>query len=190
MQVIVASPGAANGVFATTSGHELRFVANAPPVITAISPTGGMQPGDGVIISGAGFTPAGTGVDVGGLAVAPTSVTPTSVAFTMPAVSGNDIVVTVTSIDGQTASIVINPTPLSQFLTASSLPAVLGGITTAVGSGFVPGATATVGGVAASVAVISAAIADIAVPPGAVGPTTLVLTNPAGASASIPLRYR
>jgi len=200
-------------VVATDGGEEARLPAallyGNSVVATSIYPTAGSTGGGtSATILGSQFDPAAT-VTIGGVAVAMrTFVDPTRIDVVTAAMGAGalDVVVmnpgggtcdTTTIAGGFTGVAAADPT----FGAADpSVVPHLGGTTVSVmGTGFVSGATVAfgadlstgMGGTAGMTAFVSPTELSVVVPPGAPGPTSVLVTNPSGqvASAAAGLTY-
>lgn len=172
--------------FGVTNAVVVDAVLLAPPTLTAATP-GSAAAGATVSLTGTGFQP-GASVTVNGLPAVETVLGPTAATFVMPAGVGCPATVVLTNPDTQSASRVINPAPGIVNAIPSSASAAGGVTLILVGSNFV-GSTATVGGTAATVAAASAFSMTLTLPPGTPGATTIVVTSPAGCTATFPFTY-
>ncbi|HGY90808.1 MAG TPA: hypothetical protein ENK43_06530 [Planctomycetes bacterium] len=187
-QAIVYEP-ALPQQYAFSNGIELVACGfqGPPPTITSVSPVGAAA-GVVVTISGSGFQP-GAQVDIDGVPVTVSSVQGGQITFLAPATSGCDQTLTVTNPDGQSASTPWSPTPLITNTIFSSGPAA-GGVTFIMtGQFFVPGTTVTIGGAAATVTQLSGSLVLVSTPPGTVGPANVIVTTPAGCTATTTYTY-
>lgn len=176
---LVIESGAGPVTFAAGVGTFSDVIFDAAPVtpptptITAIAPTSGVV-GATITVTGTGLTGA-TAATVGGVATTPTVVNATTVTFTVPAGAATGPV-TITTPGGTATGptfTVLPPAPTITSVTPTSGP--MGTIITVTGTNLT-GATATVGGVAAAVTVVSAT--TVTLPATASGP--VVLTTPGG----------
>ncbi|MFM7251853.1 MAG: IPT/TIG domain-containing protein, partial [Ilumatobacteraceae bacterium] len=165
-----STPAGAQGAAA----DDFTYQAVAPTVASIAPATGGSAGGTSVAITGTGFI-TGSTVSFGGLAATVVSITPTVITVTSPATTALgtvDVVVTnsVASSDASgtaddftyTASV-----PAVSSLSPSTGPVTGGTEVTVTGTGFVTGASVTVGGLAvpsASVTVVSATSITIVTP--------------------------
>ena len=169
--------------------------ANRNAVTPALGPPAG---GQGVTISGSGFT-AGATVTIGGSAAAGVAiVSPTSITATTPAHAAGAVDVVVANPDGQsgrlaggfTYDVPVLAPPAVTAVSPASGPTGGGTMVTISGTGFASGATVTVGGAAAgSVTVASASSITAAVPARSAGSVDLVVTNPDGQSGRLDGSY-
>ena len=171
---------------AVTNAVHLRTVLLPPPSIAAVTPSNAL-PGTSVTVTGQNFQP-GIAVVVGGQQAAPSAITATSVVFTMPAGAGCAAVLSLTNVDGQSAQATMNPNPLPVIIPYPSGPAAGGTLFVVIGSNLL-GATATIGGVPAALVANSATALAVTTPPGTPGPTTVVITSPAGCTATVAYTY-
>ena len=153
----------------------------APPVVTAVSPLGA-APGTPVTLTGTGFQ-SGLTLDTGGIAVTPTTVTPTSITFPMPTGVPCNANVQVTNPDGQSASSGVNPGPQISNVLFGMGPAAGGGTFYVLGNDLT-GATVTVGGVPATVTTTTLTVITAVAPPGTLGPADVVVTSPQGCTTT------
>jgi hypothetical protein len=168
----------------TQSGGCSCFTFVAPPTVSAVSPTGGsIGGGTAITITGAGFV-SGATVSIGGSAA--TSVlfgSATSLTATTPAHAAGAVNVIVTNPDTQTGT----GTGLFTYASAPTVsatspvggPLAGGTAVTITGTGFVTGATLTIGGSAATgVAFVSPTSITATAPAHAAGAVNVVVTNP------------
>ncbi len=152
----------------------------SPPTITSISPANGIVTGGTAItIDGTGFV-LGPEILIGGVAAtAVTVVSVTQITATTPANSAGAKEVKITNPDGQyvTNAFTYNPLPTVASVNPSS--GVQGTVLTITGTGFVPGLSVTIDGVAATVNSATAtqiiAITPVNASPGA---KNITVTNP------------
>ena len=155
-----------------------------PPTVTSISPTSGPAAGGtAVTITGTGFL-AGATVTLGGnVARSVVVVSDTSITAVTAAHAGGVVDVTVRNIDTQVATCpgcytyVPGPT-VTSISPTSGFPAG-GASVTITGTGFVSGATVTIGGsTATGVSVVSATQITATTPAHAAGTVNVTVTNP------------
>ena len=115
--------------------------------------------------------------------------TSTSVTFNYPAGVSCDTPLVLTNPDGQSASTVLNPTPVISNVINQSGPAAGGVLVLVTGTGFAPGTTMTIDGVPATVTTAAATIVIAITPPGTAGTVPLVLTTPGGCTVSSTYTY-
>ncbi len=157
-------------------------------VLLSVSPLG--APAGAVItITGSGFQP-GLGLSVAGMAVTPLSVTGMAVTYSNPSGVPCGAQATVTNPAGQMASISVNPTPSIAQVVPSSGPAAGGGTFFLLGINLLPGSTVTVGGVPATATVGSPGVIIVTAPPGSPGVASVVVTTPAGCTATASYTYQ
>lgn len=159
-----------------------------PPVINSVTPTAAAV-GAPVTINGSGFL-AGLQLQMNGTAVTPLTVTPTSVTFPVPANSPCNTMLTVTNLDNQSASAPFNPSPvvLSVFGIGGT-PSAGGTTLLLTGQNFVAGSTVTIGGNPMTILSISPLLIQGVLPPGTVGPATIVVTTPFNCTGTSSLTY-
>lgn len=161
--------------------------AGTQPSISSVSPNSGSAAGGTTVtITGAGFVP-GVTVSFGSApAVGVTVVSATQITLTTPSGSVGSVPVTVTSPAGMFGGISNGFTYLvatPQLTAVSPADGPLAGGTPVVltGSGFVVGATVTIGGQPArNVAVSSPTTITAVTPPGVSGAAVVLVTNPGG----------
>ncbi|MHB1047383.1 MAG: IPT/TIG domain-containing protein [Thermoanaerobaculia bacterium] len=167
--------------------------APVPPTVTSVSPsTGSTAGGTAVTITGTNFQ-SGATVSFGGTnATGVTVASATSLTATTPAHSAGAVSVTVTNTDGGIGTLASGFTYVAPPLVLSSISPKTGPTTgnTLVslgGSGFASGATVTFGGApATSVVLISSSVISARTPARPLGPSDVTVTNPGGASATLP----
>ncbi len=164
----------------------------AAPTLTSVTPTSGPATGGTVAsLAGSGFA-AGATVTVGGAAATVFSVAPALVVVGTPTGAVGPATVTITNLDGQSASLVSGFTYTTSPPTVSAVspaagPLAGGTAVTISGSNFALGATVTVGGtLATSVTVVSATSITAVTPAGPIGPAAVTVTNLDGRSGSAP----
>jgi hypothetical protein len=146
-------------------------------------------PGGVMTVSGGGFTP-GLTATVGGVPVAISNIFPSTFSFTIPLGTFCSAPLVVTLLDGQVATMSVNPSPtVSAVIGPPGLPSG-GSSAFVVGTGFHPGTTVTIGGVAAPIVNMTTTAILITAPPGSSGPASLVVTSAAGCSASTTYVYQ
>jgi uncharacterized Ntn-hydrolase superfamily protein len=170
-----------------TNALLLRIVLLPPPVITQVTPMVASA-GATVTVTGAGFQP-GLVLDISGIAVAPSSVTDTVITFVMPPAAPCDATLTVTNVDNQSTSTIINPSPqiTNTFLGQGS--AAGGALFILLGSGFSPGSPVTIGGAPATVNTIQPGSLSVTTPPGSPGTVPVVVTSPTGCTGTTTYTY-
>jgi len=173
-------------------------VANPAPTVNTISPSSGTTAGGTpVTIAGTGFL-AGASVTIGGTAATSvTVVNSTSITATTAAHAAGAGNVVVTNSDTQSGTLsngytYVNPNPAPTVTSVSpnSGPAAGGTPLTITGTGFVAGATVTIGGTAAtSVVVVNSTSITANSPAHATGAVTVQVTNPDTQSGTLPAGY-
>jgi hypothetical protein len=155
------------------------------PTITGIAPASGPAAGGTpVTITGTGFT-AGATVTIGGAAATSVIVgSDTSITANTPAHATGAVAIVVTNADAQFGTLPggytynPNPAPTISSISPTSGPASGGTPVTITGTGFLSGATVTVGGTAAtSVVVVGGASITANTPAHAAGAVSVVVTN-------------
>lgn len=172
---------------AVTNAVLLRAVNFPPPTITAVNPLSAPA-GAAVTVTGTEFQQL-LAIDVGGIAAAVSSVTPTSVTFVMPANVGCDTTLTLMNPDTQSATAPMNPAPVINNTTQDTGPAAGGASFFIIGSNML-GTTATIGGAPA----MTLANTDIALvvrtPPGTPGVAAVIVSSAAGCTAMTTYTYQ
>jgi hypothetical protein len=178
VNVVVTNPDTQTG-----TGTSLFTYAGAPSV-SAISPTGGaLAGGTALVITGTGFS-ATPSVTLGGTPATGVSfVSSTTLTATAPAHAAGVVNVVVINPDTQTGTgtglYTYAAAPTVSAISPTSRPAAGGSSVTVTGTGFVTGATVTIGGSAAtSVAVVSATSLTAIAPAHGAGLVNVVVTNP------------
>jgi len=164
-------------------------VGPAPtPVITTVSPASA-APGTSITVNGTGFVPGYT-VELNGAPIAPLTATPTSCTFAYPAGLACGSQVTVRNPDGRQATGAINPVPIITSTALGTGPVAGGATFVVLGTGFAPGTTMTIGGVAATVTTATATSVLVRTPPGTPGQASVVVTTPGGCQATTSYTYQ
>ncbi len=149
VNVVVTNPDSQSGTL--TNG----YTYNPPPTVTSIAPTAGsINGGTSVTITGTGFL-SGATVSIGGAAATnPNVVNSTTMTATTAAHAAGAVNVVVTNTDGQsgtrTNGYTYNPAPAVSSILPTSGTTAGGTSVTITGTGFLSGATATIGGTAAT----------------------------------------
>jgi Domain of unknown function (DUF1929)/IPT/TIG domain/Glyoxal oxidase N-terminus len=164
---------------------------NPAPTVSSISPTSGPAGGGtSVTISGTGFL-SGAQVTVGGTAATgETVVNSTTITATTPAHSAGSATVVVTNTDGQSGSksgaySYTNNAPTVTSISPTSGSVMGGTAVTITGTGFLSGATVSLGGTAATgVSVVNSTTITATAPAHSAGSATVVVTNTDGQSGS------
>jgi hypothetical protein len=164
---------------------------NPAPNVSSASPASGpTSGGTTVTISGSGFL-AGATLSLGGTrATSVTVVNSSSITATTPAHAAAVVNVVVTNADGQNGTLAngfsyIGP-PVVSGVAPSSGPTTGGTPITISGSGFLAGATVSLGGAQASnVLVANSSSITASTPPHSSGPVSVVVTNPDGQNGTL-----
>jgi|GEM_PF-5467473 len=194
VDVVVTNPS--GGESTTVTGG---FTYEAPPTpvtVTSVSPNKGtVIGGETVTITGTGFLGVPT-VTFGGTAATSVVLTSsTSLTAVTPAHAAGAVNVVVTNPSGGASATLANgftyEVPVTPITVTSVTPnpgTVLGGDTvTITGTGFVAVPTVTFGGATAtSVVITSTTSLTVVTPAHAAGAVNVVVTNPGGASATLP----
>src|SRR5262249_33079805 len=143
---------------------------NPAPTVTSISPTSGTSAGGtSITITGTGFV-SGAAVTLGGLAATNvTVVSATSITAKTPAHAAGAVKGVVTNTDTQNATLpsgsTSNAAPTVTSISPTSGPTAGGTAVTLSGSGFLSGATVTIGGTAATGVNVASSISITATTP-------------------------
>jgi hypothetical protein len=178
------------------------YVGPSGPTITSLSRTSGVTTGGELcVVAGSGFV-TGSTVTFGGTPaslVAGTAVTATAISVSVPAHAVGVVDVTVTNPGGAAATLAngytyVGPAPVVLALNVRGGPTAGGTQVLAVGSGFVPGVSVTVGGTpATNVSLVSAGVGSTAVsfftPPKPEGLYDVIVTNPDGQADLAPVQF-
>jgi subtilase family serine protease len=165
--------------------------ALSPPVVSSLSVRSGSAAGNTpVVITGENFQ-AGATVAFGGVpGINVNILSPTTITATTPAHAAGVVDITVTNVSGHVGTLAHGFTFVTPTIAGISpdIGPVEGGVAiTITGANFALGATVTIGGVPASaVSVASTTQITCTTPPTAGGFTTVVVTNPDGATGSLP----
>ncbi|MCA8948114.1 MAG: S8 family serine peptidase [Planctomycetes bacterium] len=159
-----------------------------PPVIASLTPTA-PAPGVTIAINGTGFLP-GAELRIAGALTPTLAVTSTQITFTSPAAVPCSTALSVTNPDSQAAQTPFNnPPAITSVVAAQGTPAAGGTQIVLVGSGFGAGSTVTIGGNAMTTTLITPNAIVGTLPPGQVGPATIVVTSPYGCTGNGSLTY-
>jgi hypothetical protein len=186
VQIQVTTPIGANGL---TPADDYTY--GSLPLLTSLSrPAGLVAGGQSVTVTGSGFE-AGMTVSIGGVAVTPMSVTPTSFTFITPAENAGMVDIQVTTVIGTSLLTAADEYTYGSLPVISAVtPAgglVSGGQTvTVAGSGFTAGMTGTIGGTAVTPSGVSATSFTFTAPVEAAGVMEIQVTTVIGASALSP----
>jgi len=192
VDIVVTNTDSQSGTLANGYSY-----SNPAPTLTSISPnTGAAAGGTAVTITGTGFL-SGATVSLGGTAgtgvkvVNSTSITATTAAHAAGAVN-----VVVANTDSQTGSLTngysyaANPAPKVTSIAPSSGPASSGTAVTITGTGFLAGATVSLGGAAATgVNVVSSTSITATTAAHTAGAVNVVVTNSDGQSSTLSNAY-
>ncbi len=190
--IVVTNPGGVAAVFTGFSYGAATTTTGTQPSILAVSPNSGSAAGGTTVtLTGSGFVSPAT-VSFGGVPATNVAVLNAStITATTPANTVGPVTVLVGGSGGQVGGLTAGFTyivaiPLVSSITpATGLPQ--GGTPiTITGSGFVPGATVTVGGVAATgVSVVGPTQINATTPPGSIGAAIVLVINPGGAISGL-----
>ena len=187
VDVVVTNPDTQTGTL--VAGYV--YLASPAPTVSAVTPTVGSKAGGAAVsITGTGFLEGATVAFGGNAGAAVVVVDATTISATAPAGTVGKVTISVTNTDLQAGSLA----NAFEYLDAPTLTAVdpaigssAGGTSLKLtGSGFVSGATVSVGGVAAtSVTWVSATELTASAPAHAVGVVDIVVTNPDTQAATL-----
>ncbi len=183
VSVVVTNTDAQNGTL--TNGYTYTAV-NPAPTVSSINPTSGSaNGGTPVTITGTGFL-AGATVKLGGTAATGvTVVNSTSITATTAAHAAGAVSVVVTNTDAQSGTLTngytytaVNPAPTVSSINPTSGSANGGTPVTITGTGFLAGATVSLGGTAATgVTVVNSTSITATTAAHAAGAVSVVVTN-------------
>jgi hypothetical protein len=164
---------------------ENGFTFEAVTVTSIFPPSGPTAGGTSVTITGTGFASGATVTIGGNAATGVTYVSATSIKATTPAgtVGSANVVVTVSpnSSPPLSGGFTYEVTPTVTGVTPSSGPTAGGTKITITGTGFVTGATVTIGGIAATVVtVVNTTSITATTPAGTAGAQSVIVTTPGG----------
>ncbi|MEA2313805.1 MAG: hypothetical protein QOI03_497, partial [Solirubrobacteraceae bacterium] len=175
----------------SSGGPSFTYVTPAAPVVSSITPSSGPEAGGTkVTIMGSGFA-AGATVSIGNAATSVVVVSATKITATTAATPAGSDEVIVSDVNGTSTagpSYTYLPPPAPKV--TSILPTsgtVAGGTKVNIkGSGFVAGATVTIGSPATSVVVVSATTITAVTAANAAGPVEVVVSDANGTSTGGP----
>ncbi|MGE3350361.1 MAG: IPT/TIG domain-containing protein [Planctomycetota bacterium] len=171
-----------------TNAIGVRFTPAPAPSVAAVTPNSAPLGGT-ISIAGDNFSQFVT-LDIDGVPVPVSTVTQTIITFAMPAGVACDATLRIRNPDGGEGTLPFNRTPTITNAVNTSGPAAGGGVFAVIGTGFAPGMTAMVGAVPATVTSASATAVVLSMPPGPIGPATVVFTTPGGCSVSSTYTYQ
>ena len=188
-----------NGVPSVASSILLSSSSIPAPTVTSISPNSGtINGGTAVSIAGTGFL-AGATVSLGGTAATGvTVVNSTSITATTPAHAAGTVNVVVTNSDTQSGTLTLgftytavsNPPPTLTGISPVSGTAAGGTAVTITGTGFLAGATVSLGGTPATgVTVVSSTTITATTPAHAAGAVDVVVSNAEQHAGTLPNGY-
>ncbi|HEU5222494.1 MAG TPA: IPT/TIG domain-containing protein [Candidatus Lumbricidophila sp.] len=165
------------------------------PTAASLTPDNGPAAGGtGVTVTGSGFVPGSTSVNIGGFTVPATVNSPTQLSFVTPAHVPGNVAVSVTTPSGTSADIpggftytLLAAAPTATSLSPNHGPAAGGTTVTVTGSGFIPGATTvSIDGFTVPATVSSPTELTFTTPAHAPGNVAVSVTTPGGTSADVP----
>ena len=193
VNVVVTNTDAQSGTL--TNGYTYTAIIPAPTVTSIAPNTGTVNGGTPVTISGTGFL-AGATVKLGGTAAtAVTVVNSTSITATTAAHAAGAVSVVVTNTDTQTGTLAsgytyTNPAPTVTSIAPDSGTANGGTAVTITGTGFLTGATVSLGGTAATgVTVVNSTSITATTPAHAAGAVSVVVINTDSQSGTLASAY-
>ena len=163
-----------------------QFTYYPPPTLTSISPASSDEAGGiSITLTGTGFRDTGSfGISIGGVACTTSTYTNATTAVCQtPAGSAGSVDVVITNKDGQTGTLTDGYTYIGPPVVASFSPTTLYETSspdlTITGSGFISGATVTIGGAACGSVTFTDSTELICVtPPDGTGSAIVLVTNP------------
>jgi YVTN family beta-propeller protein len=169
------------------------YSTDPAPTVTAISPASGTSAGGTLVtITGTNFI-SGATATIGGIAcTGPDVVNSTTLTCTTGAHAAGTVNVVVTNPDTQTGTgtslfTYLDPAPTVSGVAPASGPIAGGTAITINGSGFLPGASITTGGVTCDDTVlVSSTQLTCTTGPGAAGSVSVVVTNPGSLPGALP----
>jgi len=196
VDVIVTNSDTQSGTL--SAGFSYTAASNPAPTVTTVTPNSGSSAGGTTVtIGGTGFLP-GTTVTLGGTAATGvTVVSSTSLLVTTPAHSAGPVNVVVTNGEEQSGALsngytyfLTNPAPTVTSITPSAGTSNGGTSINVTGTGFLPGATLTLGGTSAtSVTVLGSASMTAVTPAHTAETVNVVITNTDAQNGSLPNGY-
>jgi hypothetical protein len=192
-QVTAVSPSGTGtvGVTVTTPGGTSNpvsyFYVGAPFKSSLGTTSGPLAGGNTITLNGTGLSTA-TSVSFGGVTVAPTVVSDSSLSVVVPAGgAAGPVAVSVTTAggtgNGLSYTYVADPTIGT--ITPTEGPTSGGTAVTITGTNLDSTDSVTFDGVAAPFSVVSATTLSVVTPPGTAGPADVVVTNPSGSATAL-----
>jgi hypothetical protein len=182
-------------VAGTSAPASLTISAIPPPVITSLAPSSVMagSPDTMITVTGTGFDPSSV-VNVDGIAVATTYVSPTELTAVIPAsMLATDGIreITVTAAGGTSAGANLTVTPVPPEIVSVSPATIVSGspdtVVTIIGTEFTPTAVVNLGGLPVATTYISPTELEAIVPAAAIAaPGNISLTVTVGSETSLP----
>ncbi len=167
------------------------YTYNPVPTLNSINPTSGVLAGGSTLtISGTGFI-SGATVSIGGITCAsPTVISSTSMTCVVPTNTAGTKNVVITNPDSQNVTLAnsytYNPFPTISAITPNNGKLAGGTTITLTGSGFITGATVTIGGSACTSSNVSSSTSMTCITPAkSAGSYNLLLTNPDTQSVTV-----
>jgi IPT/TIG domain-containing protein len=192
VSVVVTNTDGQSG--SLSNGFTYTAASNPAPTVTSIAPNNGTTSGGtSVNITGTGFL-SGATVSVGGTSATGVSVvSSTSITATTPAHSAGTASVVVTNTDGLNGTLsggftysAVNPAPSVTAINPNNGSTDGGTAVTVTGTGFLAGATLSIGGTTApGASVVSATSITATTPAHGAGPVDVVVTNSDGKKGTL-----
>ena len=192
VSVVVTNTDGQSG--SLSNGFTYTAASNPAPTVTSIAPNNGTTSGGtSVNITGTGFL-SGATVSVGGTSATGVSVvSSTSITATTPTHSAGTASVVVTNTDGLSGTLsggftysAVNPAPSVTAINPNNGSTDGGTAVTVTGTGFLAGATLTIGGTTApGASVVSATSITATTPAHGAGPVDVVVTNSDGKKGTL-----
>lgn len=174
------APGAVDVVADTPIGAITlndAFTYLATPTLTSVTPSTISTSGaNGVVLAGTGFVPGSTTINLDGVTIIPSQVTPTSITFSAPGHAVGTVDISVTTPGGSSGSVELTysltPGPSVSTLTPSVAPLTGADDVVLSGANFVPGST-------------TVNFDNLVITPSAVTSTSLTFDAPAHAAGTV-----
>lgn len=192
--------GASSGAISVTTplgtaSSASSFTVLVPaPTVASVVPSSGPTAGGGPITITGNFFQNGATVTLGGTAASSLSVVnPQTITAVAPAHAAGAVAVVVTNPDTQSGTLAAGytyvPPPQPSAIAPQAGTANGGTSVTVSGSGFVAGATLSIGGSAAQVASVTATSITATTGPHAAGVVDVVVKNPDGQTGTLPSAF-
>jgi hypothetical protein len=171
---------------ATSPAAPCRVPPPAPLTVKSVLPNAGPTGGAAIVrIAGTGFQPGAT-VTLDNAATNVTVLSSTLILATVPTHPAGPVDVVVTNSGGESSRLPGAFTFVPMEVTAiSPTTGLTDDVVSIAGTGFLPGATVTLDGVAATVTLVTSTRIDVTTPAHAPGTVDVVVTNPGGQSGKL-----